>query len=745
MLPPEHALASPPDNLVALGDAGGQMVPFTAQPLPVAELGEFDKLPAHEQERIHLLRACFQLMSGNVVAQSHILAGKLKGQRGYSAKNLQTLFYAYKTGGWRALVRGYIGPKKLEGEFIEWLRAEMDANARSISAQIEVAKRMWREGAAIPGYGTWQDWFAREHPDFDMPARCPGFPRGWSKSNLHTLRSAKAQRLLKTKGLAAAKGAMVSLERDPSKLRPLELIVVDDFEVDQMCVYHDRDKGVRQVCRMTGIKAMDVATRKKLSVGMKPRVEHDDGTKEAIHRRELRYMLYCLISEYGLPTEYPITILCENASAAIEHDFELALGRLFGGRIRVTRTGLIDHRTLENGFVQGGGKPWEKGWIESAFNLMHNVAGALPGQKGSSYQNKPADLARKLLYTERLLSTGPQGLNLSDEQVSALRLPFLSHNDLQQAYEIVFRLMEDRTEHKLLGFDAVLEWRRHEAEEWQPYEKLALLAPEEQPLALIRERKESPAERWAKLNAQAECRREKVADHVLASLLLQPKKARLKNGRVTFTHQGKGYTFADTLAYQLIDREGEEVLCFFDENNADCVHVYNAAGAFVQTIRRLGAADITDPKQTAIAAQRVHELNQQPIEAVRQRHHEEAAEIAGMVAHNEALAPGSHADRSVRRALGFSAAEAKAIEPGALPPPTTLPVSATLAQARKAGPIARDAFAGAQAVSSAAQQQAAEKAKTKSLQRVRTDGADLLGDEEKDTYQAPASAADELL
>src|SRR4051812_42707798 len=127
---------------------------------------------------------------------------------------------------------------------------------------------------------------------------------------------------------------------------------------------------------------MDVCTRRKLSLGMNPRIENDEGRKESILRRELRYMLYCLLSEYGMPVDYPITILCENASAAIEHDFEMALGRLFSGRIRVTRTGLINQRTLENGFVQRGGKPWEKGWIESAFNAMANIAAVLPGQKG---------------------------------------------------------------------------------------------------------------------------------------------------------------------------------------------------------------------------------------------------------------------------------------------------------------------------------------------------------------------------
>ena len=104
----------------------------------------------------------------------------------------------------------------------------------------------------------------------------------------------------------------------------------------------------------------------------------------------------------------------------------------FHGQVTVQRTGMLEHRTLTNGFVENGGKPWEKGWIESAFNLMHNLAGSLPGQKGARYDLAPASTAARVLYCERLLD---EKAGLTDDQIAQLRLPVESLDELITAYE----------------------------------------------------------------------------------------------------------------------------------------------------------------------------------------------------------------------------------------------------------------------------------------------------------------------
>lgn len=723
MQPPESALAAA--RLAPHQEQPAQVVAFTTGSFAPAphELDEWKKLTDAERERINMLLSCFALMSsGNVRSQAQVLALRLSHLSGYSADNLIALYYKYRSSGWRSLRRGYKGPQELPDAFRHWFQAQCLKNSRSIRAQIDVVRRLWEAGESIPGYGTWQEWFLSTMPDRDLPRSCPGYPKGWSQSNLYTLQPPRAERALATRGYAAAKKHLLSIERDPSKLRPLELITIDDFEIDQLCVYHDPVAGKREICRVSGLLAMDVATRRKLSLGLKPRIQNEEtGRMENIQRREVRYMIYCLIAEWGLPVDYPITILCENASAAIEKEFEDALKGLFGGRIRVTRTGIINCRTIENGFVQGGGKPWQKGWIESAFNAMHNIAAVLPGQKGANYTKKPAELAAQILYAERLLSVGPQGLNLTDEQVAQLRMPFRCREDMIAAYEIIFRLLDSRTNHKLLGFDRVAEYRLDTSSNWQPLEQLALV-PADQQLGLeVRERPESPLERWDKLAARPECRRVKIDESVLASVLLTPKRAKFRNGRVTFTHGGKGYTFADTDCYLLNDREGEEVTCFFDEGNPTCVHVYNTKGAHIKTIKRLGPADITDPASMSATAAIVRTLENQTFAAVREKTLDQARELAGMVAHNEGVAPGVHLDASIRRSLGIKVEDAKAIVPPS--------VTKTLAAARKAGPIARDAFAGAASVSNAVVQAEQARADQARVARQTTRAVDNAADE----------------
>src|SRR5581483_9160652 len=209
---------------------------------------------------------------------------------------------------------------------------------------------------------------------------------------------------------------------------------------------------------------------------------------------------------------------------------------------------------------------------------------------------------------------------------------------------------------------------------------------------------------------------------VLAALLLQPKKAKLRNGRVTFTHQGRNYIFADRHAYALNEREGQEVLCFFDEARMDCVHVYDAKGAHIQTIRRLGEADITDPRSIADSIATVKAIENQAIASIRSRHTEEAAEIAGMILHNETVAPGSQLDPSIRRALGLNAASLHKICPAAgadavlpataelqteisegskLPASAPAGLSRSLEQSRQAGPLSPGHLAQAAALAGA--------------------------------------------
>ena len=120
------------------------------------------------------------------------------------------------------------------------------------------------------------------------------------------------------------------------------------------------------------------------------------------------------------------------------------LSTIYEGRIRVHRTSLIEHKTLTNGFVERGGTPWEKGWIESYFNKLWNMlAQSQRGYKGSNERlNAPGDLADKLKLCSRLLGQGAGKLNLPPEVIDLLKTPFPSLEELEQAFAHVVAMSE---------------------------------------------------------------------------------------------------------------------------------------------------------------------------------------------------------------------------------------------------------------------------------------------------------------
>lgn len=666
---------------------GGDLIPFPSgrYAIPVEDLGKFTALAAKEQERVKFLLGLFARMeAGNLVSVSESLGFQLRAVRGYSASNLRTLYYKWQEGGWPRLVRSWTsGGEGLPPEFVQHVRGSMEKNARSMKQAMNKIQRDWYLGKAIPGYGTWQEWFLTMWPERDLPTVCPGQPRGWSKSNLYAIQPVKAQRMLRTRGFAAAKKFLHSMVRDPGSLLPLQLIAIDDFEADQPCFYWDVERGTRCITRMSGIVALDVATRKVLALILKPRLVQEDGSKQAITRAEVQFLLYRVIRDHGIPA-HGMTIMAENAAAAVTTELELTFKNLFGGKVAITRTGVIDRAVLAHGFKETGGKPWLKGWVESFFNLMHNIAaGELPGQKGAHYLVTPGDHGEKLRLTERLIGTGPRDAQLSDAQLAQARIPFASPEALCDAYLQIFRWIEERTDHAMHGFDRVLEWRMHEAELWQPVEALARVPEAEQTRALVRERMQSSRERWAALYPRIE--RQAVDAHVLMMLLLRPKEARLQSGKLTFSHNARGYTYLADPAGPIVKRmpDGARVLVYFDPTRPDHAHVARLDGRPLGEVRYHGKVDITDVEAVSEAEKQLAAHYAAHLAEIRGRplHMADAAQAAEDRAVNDALVQSAGA---LRNTQGVTATLARAVDPAA-PAVTTAgqALAATIARAEQ--------------------------------------------------------------
>lgn len=672
--------------------------PSVAFSIPLADLTEFSGLKEARRvevrfflgllERVHALRG-----PGNLMKAVATIAAQHKHQmRGCSKGTLYRKYCAYlgsvsdehPTGDWRTLLNGYQGPKKLPEAFRKEVRRLSQLNHNSIAEALQQLRERWAAGEPIPGYGrdgvspgTWIEYHARRHPDKDLPKAWPRgfFPPGWSVRNLYRCASNKGARTLFQRGVAAAKKHFPSAVRDTSQLRPMEWIVIDDFQLDSMCFFPGDAKNPPQIAPVAGLLAMCVGTRRKLHWGLGAMLTREERQKDGsvkqvrcgIRRVDVQVLIHDILAKYGLP-DYPITILCENATAAIAPELELALSTLFEGRVRVKRTGLIEHRNLTNGFLERGGKPWEKGWVESLFHKLWNILGAAPGYKGSNSRlNAPGDLDDKIAYTRLLIGQGERQLNLPPEALAQLRLPFPSPEVLERAFAWACHLTDTRTTHKFIGFDRVTEFLLEDGGEPQPFSALALLSPEQQLAVRPVERMQSPLERWDRLAAQTTWT--PLPASVLALLLLTPKRVTYRNHSVTFVHDRQGYTYTDPKGEVLRDRrDGEELLGYLDLAAPEHLHLADLGGSYLGTIKRLGGrrgmVDILDREAGAeVAADQATLLNRVVAEN-RELHADLDAQLAADRAHNTAIVEAHRAataglSKAERIAAGADAAKAR--------------------------------------------------------------------------------------
>jgi hypothetical protein len=637
--------------------------------VPVLDQEEFAKLSAKRRQEVTLslrLLERVHAMAGEpgFVRAVHTLANGYRHLRGLSGASLLRKYYAYLEGGdWRSLVKGYKGHGTLPAAFQEFVKGLIEQNARSVEEALRVLREeIWANGSPVPGYGTWQEWFTATYPGQPVPRVFPRvFPRGWSVPNLRRYGPSKAEKKLFQRGLAAAHAHLPTILRDTSRLRPMEWIVVDDFELDTMCCFRgDPERGLPpQIAYVAGLLAMDVGSRKSLARLLGPRVEREeklpDGTVQKVRCNiravDVQVLLHEIFRQHGLP-DYEVTILCENATAAISPDLELMLGTIYEGRIKVARTSMIEHRTLANGFVERGGTPWEKGWIESHFNKLWNMLARLPGYKGSNQRlNAPADFEDKLRTATKLLGGGASKMHLPPELVDEMRLPFMSLEQLEQAFDWALDQAERRTKHRCQGFDTVTEFRwAHpalpapagiDAHEPNTFRALAVLTPEQQALMLPEERKESPLERWERLTARHP--RSALAPSVLALFLLTPKKAAWRGHTVTFTHQKVGYSYVDDDGIMAGFPEGTDLLVYVDLQRPGAALVARLDGTPIGTLRMLGGStrgvDITDKAALDEARARRATIVNRVLAGVRARPlHQAANEQLGQDRqHNDAI------------------------------------------------------------------------------------------------------------
>lgn len=572
-------------------------------------------------ERVHALHR-----EPNFVQAVATLAEGYRHMNGFAASSLLRKYYAYveSGGNWRSLVKGFKAPSKQPDTFADFVRGLIEQNRGSIAAALQQLRdEIWPAGADVPGYGTWQEFFRAQYPHLDVPARFPRvWPNGWSERNLRRYAPTRAEVKLFDGGIGTAHASLPKIVRDTSKLRPMELIVIDDFWLDVMCKFSgDPERGLKpQIAYVGGLMAMCVGTRRHLAKLFGPMVEREveqsDGTtktvRSSVKQIDVQALLYTIFRENGLPRDYDVTILCENKTATITPELELMLQTVFGGRIHVRRTSLIDHKTLTNGFTETGGTPWEKGWIESDFHYLWNRFKRVPGYKGSNERlNAPGDHEGKLKLCAKFLAQGDGKLNLPPEIVAELPLPFADEAELALTFDLILDRAERRTKHRFLGFDTITEFRWPnpalpapegiDPVEPNSFRSLALLTPQQQMTMVPEERKESTLERWERLVAAHP--RDAVSAGALSMFLLTPNKAKWRNHSVSFARNKIPYSYVDDEGLLPPDlAEGTELLAYVDFNAPAVAVVCRLDGTKLGVLRMLGGStrgvDITDVEAT---------------------------------------------------------------------------------------------------------------------------------------------------
>lgn len=476
-------------------------------PHPDREMDLFVTLPEEVRHEVDdLLSAFATMLAARSLRQGAQIAAREALARGreWSAERLRHRLALYqKTQDWMCLVnRAKAGVAWQDGstrglppEFVRFAAQRFAAFRRSTDggrAAIRSIKEQWRTGrdrdgrlAPIPGYGFWQDWWAKEFPGTPLPPVAP-VPTGWSEDNIRRkARLAPAVKALCHEGIGAARKLIPGVARTRVGLRFLELIECDDVKVD----FRVFDPATGQVMDLWLLVARDKATGLLLGYGMRPARVREDGTQEHLRLIDMKQLLGGILERWGIPCGYVMTFQLENGTATLPVAVAQALGHTFNGRINVVFARMIVGNSPVGYAERGKGNSNSKSSLESMNRMGHTDTADLPGQTGRRYDLRPADLGAR---EKEAVATWQTAAALPEHLRSKTGYPLLTLTQAREHLMRIFRMQNEREDHELEGFEQILEWRPNPSSAWAP----ANTAPADLPPgAEIRQRKERPSER----------------------------------------------------------------------------------------------------------------------------------------------------------------------------------------------------------------------------------------------------------
>lgn len=396
------------------------------------------------------------LGSGHTLSASAVTVRRWWDQWLRGGKVAGAIAYGYKGTNKRAF------PRALITEVLKLATAETggrDKNSRGAHATDirKVLEKRWRAGHALPGIGTWQQWWATEHPSFPLPSQAPDFP--WSTKTILRHSGAKAIKAGGNLGAAAMEKHTWKIERDYSKLRKCELYTLDDVRLDLAALDDATGKAVTMTCYIL----MEVAARYIVAHVCKP--------DTAIHQADVDELLAHGLSVpgFGIGVGYQTHILFERGTIACSEAAQLVLEAGSEGQIKVHRTGM-DGGVKWTGAARdrASGRGNGKAVIESFNGKFHNRLIWLPGQRGNNAANQPRNLGIEFAGADNPLASKGRTTAQNAERLHALNriaeangmppfaaLPLLYVSQVQQIVGIAIADYNNEGGHGMQGFHRV--------------------------------------------------------------------------------------------------------------------------------------------------------------------------------------------------------------------------------------------------------------------------------------------------
>ncbi len=572
---------------------------------------EFCREPKTERLRIRDLLEAFRTISRAKRKGDAFLAiaAVNRGRFGFSVQSLRRLYTRYKNSNydWHVLKRDYRGAKPSKPDEFKEFFASLVVKCQGRTDVVKAARddlfyNYWIAGKHVPGYGTFAEFWQRTQGAKPFPKvitdRPPHTPAWSYRTLLRVVKSTvpREVRVLAANGDLHAHDSQMQLYRDRTGLKPLQYVTFDDVELDiQVLCKIGNSMEVRP---LQAVMALDIATAKFLAWGVRPMLKEEDmkyfpsDAGRVLTRKQVNAVLMQILLQYGLPQNYPMKLLLENASGTLNAADRQMIETLLPARIIFENTRMFNESYLGIE-CRSHGLPYQKGYIESPFGGVHARLAGLLGALAPRYEfRNPASAAIAKQTADILKEARCKGIS-----ESLLKFKLLTYDEFLPIFDIIVANWNARTNHKLQGFDYEYETLIG-SDFYNRKDAIKLLTPEQLSSAKFVRRMESPTERWQKLSANIAF--SKIEVPMVYPLLQNDKRVvTVRNGQIATEFSNissdKFYYRSDEL-YQL---EGKEFIAVTPDR--ETLYLFNRDEGFVCAVPRLGRVAITD--QTAIVRQ----------------------------------------------------------------------------------------------------------------------------------------------